>query len=131
MFPARSKVLGIAPVLVVYPLMQAVDFYQKKLGFRYLQFLGNPPTIALLERDGFPLHLHEADFEITISPSGGWDLLLHVADLQAEYDALGALDVPTEFGPQEAVDGLRKRMFFEVIDPNGYRICFEQQAWLT
>src|SRR3569623_1402311 len=59
----RSKVLGISPVLVVYPLMRAVDFYWKKLGFDHPRLFGDPPTFAVLERDGFALCLQEADFD--------------------------------------------------------------------
>jgi catechol 2,3-dioxygenase-like lactoylglutathione lyase family enzyme len=125
------KSLGIAPVLIVHPLMRAVDFYQKKLGFGYPQLIGNPATMAVLERDGFSLHLQEAEFEITISPSGGWDLHLRVEELQAEIGALETLGVPIDFGPTEIVDGLRKRAFFEIVDPDNYRICIEQQIWLT
>jgi hypothetical protein len=66
----RSKALGISPVLVVYPLMRAVDFYWKKLGFDHPRLFGNPPTSALLDRDGFRLCLQECDFDMTISPSG-------------------------------------------------------------
>lgn len=129
--PAHSNVLSIAPVLVVHPLIRSVDFYWKKLGFGHPRFIGSPPTSAILERDGFLLCLQEADCEVTISPSGGWDVHVRVEDLQAEVQALRECAVPIEYGPTEIVDGIRKRSFIEIIDPNSYRICIEQETWLT
>lgn len=129
----RSKVLGISPVLVVYPLMRAVDFYWKKLGFDHPQLFGDPPTFAVLERDGFALWLQEADFEVAISPCGDCceDVRILVDDLEAEVQALRSLDVAIDFGPAEVIDGIRKRQIIEIVDPNNYRICIEQQTWLT
>ena len=111
--------------------MAAVDFYREKLGFSHPQLFGDPPQIAILDRDGFELYLISVGDEATISPSGGWDMHLRVSDLQAELQALRQLKVPIEFGPTEMINGIRKREFFEVLDPNGYCVCIEQQTWLT
>ena len=125
-----SRLSGIVPVLVVHPLMQSVDFY-RKLGFKYPQLLGDPPTIAFLERNDFILCLEEADFEVTITPSGTWDLILRVEDLDAELDALRAQEVTIKRGPTELVAGLLKRNIAEIVDPCGYVVCIEQRTWLT
>lgn len=111
--------------------MRAVDFYWKKLGLRHPHLIGNPPAIAEFQRDGFLLYLHEAEFDVTISPSGGCDVVIRVDDLEAELKVLQSQQVPIDFGPVEVVDGLRKRGRFEIVDPDGYRIAFEQQTWLT
>ena len=112
--------------------MRAVDFYWKKLGFDHPRLFGDPPTFAVLERDGFALCLQEADFEVTISPCGDCaDVLILVDDVEAEAQALRSLDVPIDFGPAEVIDGLRKRQIIEIVDPDNYRICIEQQTWLT
>lgn len=127
----RSRVLGVSPVLVVHPLLRAVDWYRHNLGFSHPQLLGSPPEIAIVERDGFLLYLVSADFEVTITPSGSWDVHLRVEDLEAELQALRDGGVPIAFGPTEIVSGIRKRAFLEVVDPNGYHVCIEQQTWVT
>jgi hypothetical protein len=128
----RSRVLGISPVLVVYPLMRAVDFYWKKLGFDHPRLFGDPPTFAVLERDGFALSLQEADFDVTISPCGdGADVRILVDDLEAELQALQSLGVAIDYGPVEIADGIHKWQSLGVVDPNDYRICMVQETWLT
>jgi hypothetical protein len=111
--------------------MRSADFYWKKLGFGHPRLLGNPPAIAEFQRDGFLLYLHEAEFDVTISPSGGCDVVIRVDNLEAELDALRAQEVPIDFGPVEVVDGLRKHARFEIVDPDGYRTAFEKHTWLT
>lgn len=129
--PTRSNVLGVAPVLVVYPLLESADFYHKKLGFSHPQLLGDPLSVAVLERDGFFLYLQEAEAEVTISPSGSWDIVLRVENVQVELDLLRTLGVPIERGPIEVVHGIRQWTILEIIDPNGYEICIKQESWLT
>lgn len=127
----RSNVLGISPVLVVYPLMRAVDFYWKRLGFDHPQLYGDPATMAVLERDGFRLCLQECDFDMTISPGGDCcDVQILVGDLDAEVQALRSFGVAIDFGPAEVIDGIRKRQIIEIVDPDNYRICIEQHTWL-
>lgn len=112
--------------------MRAVDFYWKKLGFDHPRLFGNPPTSAILERDGFRLCLQEAEFDVTISPCGdGCDVQILVDDLEAEVQALRSFGVTIDFGPAEVIDGIRKRQIIEILDPNNYRISIEQQTWLT
>lgn len=111
--------------------MLAVDFYWKKLGFGHPHLIGDPPTIAVFERDELALYLREAEFDVAISPSGGCDVLLRVDSLQAELDALRAQDVSIEFGPVEFVDGLRIGASFEIVDLAGYRLCYQEWTWKT
>jgi len=53
----RSRVLATTPLLIVSDLQRSVDFYAEKLGFVEPAVLGDPPSLAMLNRDGFDLML--------------------------------------------------------------------------
>ena len=124
----HSRVLTSTPVLVVSDLQRAVEFYCSRLGFIDPNVWGEPPCFAMMHRDGFDLMLSLAEDPAHVRPNGPngiWDMYLRVADLAEEHAALTEADVviarppsPTEY---EMIE-------MEVLDPDGYRICFGQNG---
>jgi catechol 2,3-dioxygenase-like lactoylglutathione lyase family enzyme len=123
----RSKVIATTPLLVVSDLQQSIDFYCGKLGFGKPSVWGEPPCFAMTFRDGFELmlSLNEGVKPQPNGPHGVWDVYVRIADLDAEIAALNEAAVPIDRGPATLPYQMRE---IEVVDPDGYRICFAQDV---
>ena len=105
-------------------LARSIAFYCDRLGFAEPVVWGEPPCFAVVNRDGFDLMLNLAPAPDRIRPSGPdgfWDVYLRVEDARGEADVLRAAGVPLEV---DIADTEYQMTEFEVIDPDGYRICF-------
>lgn len=123
----RPKVLSTTPLFVVADLQRAIDFYTQKLGFTDPSAWGEPPCFGMLNRDGFDLMFSVAEAPDHVRPNGPdgvWDAYIRVTDLAAETAALRMAGVAVAKGPTETFYGMTE---IEVIDPDGYRICFCQK----
>ena len=108
------------PVLRVSDYPRAKAFWEA-LGFVVGEEGGEPARFGIFHRDAATVFVdawHGADAE----PSPGWRAYLHCADVDALAEAL--TDLPTE-GPVDTVYGMRELV---VIDPDGNRVCFGQEA---
>jgi catechol 2,3-dioxygenase-like lactoylglutathione lyase family enzyme len=122
----RTKLFATTPDFVVSDLQRSIDFYCDKLGFGDPGTWGEPPCFAMMNRDGFDMMLSLADDPADVRPNGPtgvWDLHIRIASLDDELAALNAAGVPIAKGPSDTPYGMRE---IEVLDPDGYRICFGQ-----
>ncbi|HEX9104308.1 MAG TPA: VOC family protein [Polyangia bacterium] len=118
---SRPRLLATTTVLVVAELRRSLDFYGR-LGFVEPATFGDPPTFAMMNRDGFDLMLSCG----TPRPAtDAWALQLRIADLVAEEGALRAAGVAIDRGPVTTFYAMYE---LEVVDPDGYRICFAQDV---
>ena len=126
---------SIAPYFLVKDVVAAANFYRDKFGFRYDRFWGEPPCFCMVRRAGVTIMLSELargkDESRTPSPPNPngrvspaddcWDAYLWVEDadaLHTEFAAKGA-KIVRDLCDQEY--GCRD---FEVLDLDGYRLCF-------
>ena len=122
----RPKVTSTSPLFVVSDLERSIDFYCGKLGFREPSIWGEPPCFAMINRDRFEIMLSLAEDAAHVRPNGPqriWDVYINVADLDAELMALKEAGVPLDL---EAHTTEYDMIEAEVVDPDGYRICFAQ-----
>jgi catechol 2,3-dioxygenase-like lactoylglutathione lyase family enzyme len=124
----RPKVLTTTALFVVSDLQRAIDFYCEKLGFGEPGVWGEPPCFGMINRDGFDLMLSLAGAPDRVRPNGPdgvWDLYIRVADVEAEAAALRAAGVELAREPERTVYDMVE---IEVVDPDGYRVCFGQDV---
>jgi catechol 2,3-dioxygenase-like lactoylglutathione lyase family enzyme len=123
----RPRLLTSTPLFVVSDLPRSLAFYER-LGFRANRTWGDPPCFAMPRRDGLELMLSLAEDRSRVRPNGPdgvWDMYLRVADLGAEKAALEAAGVAIARAPEQTV---YEMLEMEVLDPDGYRICFAQDT---
>ena len=124
---ARPRLLATTPLFVVSELDRALKFYER-LGFHAPRTWGEPPCFAMPRRGEFELMLSLAAEPSRLRPNGpdgAWDVYLVVADLAAEKTALEPEGVALARQPETTEYGLVE---LEIVDPDGYRICYAQDA---
>lgn len=124
----RPRILTTTPLLVVSDLQRSIDFYCQKLAFGAPSVHGDPPCFAMVHRHQFELMLKKAEKPEHVHPNGPnqvWDIYIRIDDVPAEAAALQSLGVPLARGPATAFYDMLE---FEVLDPDGYRICFGQDV---
>jgi len=122
----RTPLRTVTPLLVVADLQRSVDFYCTKLGFVDPAIHGEPPCVAMMNRDGFDLMLSLAAEPSHVhpnGPTGTWDVYFAVADVAAEMAALQDAGVAIDRGPTDTFYEMRE---IEVLDPDGHRLCLAQ-----
>jgi predicted enzyme related to lactoylglutathione lyase len=112
------------PALRVADFARARAFWTQKLGFMVTEEGGDPPRFGIFERDGQRVFLdawHGPDPE----GAAGWRVYFHTDDIDATASAIiatgQALNKPVEL----TAYCMRE---FEIIDPDGNRLCFGQTA---
>jgi len=121
---------SIAPYFLVPDVVAAAQYYRDTLGFMFDRFWGEPPSFCMVQRGGVVIMLAQIEDGAQVRPNnlvgregGAWDAYLWVADadaLHAEFLAKGAT-IARGLCDQEY--GCRD---FDVLDGNGYRLCFGQ-----
>jgi uncharacterized glyoxalase superfamily protein PhnB len=128
---ADSQINGwsVAPYFLVPDVVLAADYYRDKLGFSYDRFWGEPPCFCMVRRHGVVVMLSQTPNSASVKPNGiaeandAWDAYIWVEDadaLHAEFLSRGA-NIARGLCDQEY--GCRD---FDVLDLNGYRLCFGQ-----
>lgn len=120
----------IAPYFFVPDVVSAAQYYRDTLGFSFDRFWGEPPSFCMVQRGGIVIMLAQINDQAMVRPNsladregGAWDAYVWVADadaLHAEFLARGAT-IARGLCDQEY--GCRD---FDVLDCNGYRLCFGQ-----
>src|ERR1700722_1484448 len=117
-----AKFISSAPVLFVRDVQAAAEHYREAMGFRFDRFYGDPPSFAILGRDGLHVMLKSAPDPSAIVPrwhvsSNLWDVYFWVDDVEELYREFrgrgGEIDYELcdqpygcrEFGTQD-LDGL-------------------------
>jgi catechol 2,3-dioxygenase-like lactoylglutathione lyase family enzyme len=124
---ARPGLISTTPLFVVSDLDRSLKFYER-LGFRANRTWGEPPCFAMPRRGEFELMLSlatSASHARPNGPAGVWDLYVRVPDLAAEKSALEAAGVAIARQPEATVYDMLE---MEVLDPDGYRICYGQDT---
>ena len=123
----------IVPCFIVENLQASLDFYQSKLGFEIAHKGGGngdgneDDFWAFVRRDGVMVSLKAIAPEIHPQPNHSrhewarWDAYIHTSDPDLLYEEYVSRSVPMHKRLADTEDGLRA---FEVIDNNGYVLCF-------
>jgi catechol 2,3-dioxygenase-like lactoylglutathione lyase family enzyme len=116
------------PVLQVADVGRSIDWYVAAFGFDPDPFPRNPPyAFAILRRDGAEIMLQgEGSSRTPDATEDGWTVYLRIAGdgLLDLADSMGRA-TPLVRGPERMFYGLVE---FEVLDPDGYRICVSGSA---
>lgn len=117
----------IAPYFLVPDVVAAAHYYRDTLGFSFDRFWGEPPAFCMVKRGGIVIMLSQVDDASVVRPNSSvnaaWDAYLWIGDadaLHAEFVSKGAT-IARGLCDQEY--GCRD---FDVVDLNGYRLCFGQ-----
>ena len=121
----------IAPFFIVDDLDATLAFYQSKLGFRVLYKGGGdgagPDFFAFVGRDQVMLNFKAITPEIHPQPNhtrhewARWDAYINTDDPDSLYQEFTAKNVAMHRELANTGDGLRA---FEIVDNNGYVLCF-------
>jgi catechol 2,3-dioxygenase-like lactoylglutathione lyase family enzyme len=136
---ARPRVLpsvvptlnSIVPCFIVDDLQASLDFYLSKLGF-VIEHKGGgngdgEDFWAFVRRDGVMVSFKAIAPEIHPQPNHSrhgwarWDAYIYTPDPDSLYEEYVSRGVPMHQPLKDTEDGLRA---FEVIDNNGYVLCF-------
>ena len=123
---------SVAPYFIVDDVVATANYYRDKLGFHYERLWGDPPAFAIVVRNGAAIMLSQFETRGLMRPNGSvipggdaWDAYVWVDDadaLVAEFAARGVMPARALCDqPYECRD-------FDIIDCNGYRICFGQDT---
>jgi predicted enzyme related to lactoylglutathione lyase len=120
---------GIAPYFLVPDVVASANFYRDKLGFTYDRFWGDPPHFCMVRRAGVTIMLAQVEENApgAVRPNGAaqnddaWDAYVWVEDADALYAEFTGKGVTIGRPICDQPYGCRD---FDVLDCNGYRICF-------
>jgi len=122
---------SIIPFFIVENLQASLDFYQSKLGFEIEHKGGGNGECedfwAMVRRDGVMVMLKAIAPGIHPQPNhsrhewAAWDAYIYTSDPDSLYEEYVGRDAPMHKHLKDTTDGLRA---FEVIDNNGYVLCF-------
>jgi len=124
---ADTRFLRATPVLRVADYPAASAYWVDRLGFRIVEEGGDPPRFGILERDRAVVFL-DAWHGGRPPRETGWDAYLHVRGLTALHDELTAAGANVVRPVESTMYGM---MEFEVLDPDGNRVCFGEDPERT
>jgi catechol 2,3-dioxygenase-like lactoylglutathione lyase family enzyme len=120
---------AVTPFFIVDDLPATLDFYGSRLGFAVIHHGGDDRSDfwAFVGRDQIMLMFKAIAPGIhpqpnhTRHPWARWDAYILTSDPDALYQEFVAKDAPIHSELADTNDGLRA---FEIIDNNGYVLCF-------
>jgi uncharacterized glyoxalase superfamily protein PhnB len=119
--------LGLAPVLIVPEVREALDYYRDKLGFDVETWEPAPATYGYARRDGYSIHLAQGEparpNSEVVQPDL-FDVYIGVDDVNAIYEELQGRGADLLHEPIERPWAMRE---IRVQDPFGYILAFGQQ----
>ncbi|MEM6768380.1 MAG: VOC family protein [Bacteroidota bacterium] len=110
-----------ATIISVKEVETSLSFYRDKLGFEITFTWEEPVSYAILKRGEVSIHLTSS-----LTPPVQGDhtaLYVFVYDVEALYKDYLAREVPIDTHLDTRDYGM---MDFDILDPDGYRICFGQ-----
>ena len=121
---------SIAPYFLVHDVVSSASYYRDILGFRFDRFWGDPPSFCMVKRAGIVIMLAQVEPAIPLRPNnlasregGAWDAYMWVDDVDALHSGLVSRGASVA---RELCDQPYGCRGFDVLDPNGYRLCFGQ-----
>ena len=124
----KSQCMGVSPLFLVPDVLKAAEYYRDVLGFSFDKPYGEPPCFVIVWRDCVDIMLKLATDPGRIRPNGiegAWDAYVWVSDMEGmktDLKARGANIV------SETAETFYQTKEFDVIDSNGYRVCFAQNT---
>ena len=122
---------SVTPLFIIDDLDATIEFYQSKLGFDVRYKGGGDGDVSdywvFMGRDQIMLNFKAITPEIHPQPNHSrhewarWDAYIYTDDPDALYKEFTGRQVPMHRELANTHDGLRA---FEVIDNNGYVLCF-------
>lgn len=123
---------SIVPFFIVDSLRVSLDFYRSKLGFEIAykggdDGQGDEDYWAFVRRDTVMINLKQIAPDIHPVPNHSrhewarWDAYIHTSDPDSLFREYVRKDVPMHRPLQDTGDGLHA---FEILDNNGYVLCF-------
>jgi uncharacterized glyoxalase superfamily protein PhnB len=122
---------SIAPYFIVDDVVATANHYRDKLGFQFERFWGEPPCFCMVHRNGVVVMLSQLSKTGVMRPNGralpeaddAWDAYIWVEEADALFAEFAANGVNIARGLCDQEYGCRD---FDVLDNNGYRLCFGQ-----
>lgn len=123
---ATAQMLEVAPYLVVADLSASIGHYESRLGFQLTQVAGDPPSVAVLSRDGIAVMLRPGDPSTRADedPDRRADAYIWVTDVVALTDELVGRGATIVAVPVDRPVGDGREV--QVRDPDGNVLCFGQ-----
>jgi hypothetical protein len=121
-----TKLLRVAPVLLVRDVVEAANYYRDKLGFAYDRLWGEPPNFCMVHRDGHTVMLSQVSAGVEIVPHWRvvekmWDGYFWVEDVEALYDEYQRSGAIIDYTLHLKPYGVKE---FGVQDLDGHDIAF-------
>lgn len=123
-----ARLTGLAPVLIVPEVQEALDYYRDKLGFEVGAWEDNPAAYGYAERDDCHIHFCQGE---TPRPNSEivqpdlFDVYLWPDDVRALYEELQGRGADLLHEPIERPWGMLE---IRVQDPFGYILAFGQRV---
>ena len=111
----------IAPYFIVDDVVATANFYRDKLGFSYERMWGDPPVFCIVWRKGTAIMLSQQKGRARQNGGDNWDAYFWVDDADALRRDFGAKGVTIARDMCDQEYGMRE---FDILDNNGYRLCF-------
>ena len=119
------SITAAATILLVKDVVTSANWYRDKLGFTIVNYYGEPPGFAIIQRDGHYLMFHTVD-EKLIKPN--WkiadktsNVYFWVEDIETLYADFIEREATIDYTLYPAPWGVNE---FGVNDPDGYDISF-------
>ncbi len=117
-----------AQYFFVDDVVKSAEYYRDVLGFSFDRYWGEPPSFAMVWRDGICFMLKQcpglARPNSIAYGSSTWDAYIWVRDVDALYEEFKTKGVKIIRGPEVVEEYGNKD--FDLEDPNGYVLCFGQ-----
>lgn len=117
------KARAASPVLLVTDIHAAVAWWRDALGFTTERLFGEPPSFAMVKRDGVIVMLAQhagAPAANNLAASTMWDVYLWVDDAKAVAARLAGAGFAVVRGPEPTGYACEE---VETLTPDGHRIC--------
>jgi catechol 2,3-dioxygenase-like lactoylglutathione lyase family enzyme len=111
---------SVSPILRVNDLSQALEFYQRTLGFDLAWSWGTPPEIAAVCRDSIEITLTQ---RADAKPVGASHIYLGISGIDAYYAQMEQLGVTIVVPIDDRAYGMRD---FRIADPSGNELSVGQ-----
>lgn len=122
---AATRIQAVFPKFLVRSVAESTRHYRDVLGFRVSNSFGDPPVFGIVERDGCGIHLKQGAARPRRTTEEAWDAYFEVTGLDALHAELCSRAARIVRQSQRLPYGMRE---FDVADPDGYVLCFAEDA---